>query len=193
MKDPVSPIKIGSIVLSSMPSLAFRFEPVIVKPLARHARSLTMAAMNQPAPPLGPAPGSASGKKEGDISSVFVSLSGAARAPLPPRFRDIKAALVAGHEREVVASWGRLLDGLRAENAVVARKGPTVVPVVEFSRMEEDVRAGKMREEIRKRGVVVVKGVVDEATARGWKGEVEEYVRQNPGTKGELNPILGSP
>jgi hypothetical protein len=39
-------------------------------------------------------------------------------------------------------------------------------------------------EEIRKRGVVVVKGVVPEVEARAYKGEVEEYVRKNPWTKG---------
>jgi hypothetical protein len=41
-------------------------------------------------------------KKEGDIPSVFVSLSGAAAQPLDSRFADLKSRLLAGHEE---ASW----------------------------------------------------------------------------------------
>lgn len=121
-------------------------------------------------------------KKEGDISSVFVSLSGAAREPLPDRFRALKRELVAGHEDAVVRSWGRLLRALRAENEAVERGGPGVIPSVEFGDLEADV--ARLKGEIRKRGAAVVRGVVDEKEARSYKEEVEEYVRKNPSTKG---------
>jgi len=40
-------------------------------------------------------------KKEGDISSVFVSLSGATPTPLPERFTELKRVLIHGNEDPV--------------------------------------------------------------------------------------------
>ncbi|GKT52241.1 uncharacterized protein ColSpa_12422 [Colletotrichum spaethianum] len=120
-------------------------------------------------------------KKEGDISSVFVSLSGAAREPLPDRFRTLKQDLVAGHEDAVVQSWGRLLRALREENETVAAKGPAIIPSVDFRNLDEDV--ARLKGEIRKRGAAVIRGVVDETEARAYKEEIEAYVRKNPSTK----------
>lgn len=126
----------------------------------------------------------AGAKREGDISNSFASLSGTKQAPLPDRYRELKADLVRGREAEVTESWRRLLRELRRENRVVAEKGPAVIPQVSAGQLaagqSEDVRG-----EILKRGVVVVKGVVPEGEARGYKGEVEEYVRKNPHTKGK--------
>lgn len=126
----------------------------------------------------------ASTKREGDISDAFTSLSGTKREPLPDRFRQLKCDLVRGREKEVVAGWGRLLRQLRSENDVIASKGPSVIPQVEFSDFEKGV-AGGLKEEIRKRGAVVVKGVIPEAEARAYKDEIEEYVEKNPSTRGE--------
>ncbi|KAL0938195.1 DUF1479 domain-containing protein [Colletotrichum truncatum] len=120
-------------------------------------------------------------KKEGDISSVFVSLSGETREPLAPRFRVLKQDLVAGHEDAVVKSWGRLLRSLREENEIIAANGPGIIPSIEFSDLKNDLE--RLKGEIKKRGAVVVRGVVDEKEARGYKEEVENYVRKNPSTK----------
>lgn len=127
-------------------------------------------------------------KKEGDISDAFTSLSGAKREPLPDRFRELKCDLVRGREKEIVASWGRLLRQLRRENEIIAKKGPSVIPQVEFSDFEKDVDV--LKEEIRKRGAVVIKGVIPEAEARAYKDEVEEYVKKNPSTRGECLSTL---
>ncbi|KAF4981857.1 hypothetical protein FZEAL_2436 [Fusarium zealandicum] len=120
-------------------------------------------------------------KKEGDISDAFTSLSGAKREPLPDRFRELKCELVRGREKEISASWGRLLRQLRKENEVVANKGPAVIPQVAYSDLDAGVDA--LKEEIRKRGAVVIKGVIPEAEARAYKDEVEEYVKKNPSTR----------
>lgn len=127
-------------------------------------------------------------KKEGDISDAFTSLSGAKREPLPDRFRELKCNLVRGREKEIVASWGRLLRQLKRENEIVAKKGPSVIPQVEFSDFEKDVDV--LKEEIRKRGAVVIKGVIPEAEARAYKDEIEEYVKKNPSTRGECLSTL---
>lgn len=124
-----------------------------------------------------------SSKKEGDISDAFVSLSGAKRDPLPDRFRQLKCDLVRGREAEITESWNRLLRDLRRENHIIAQKGSAVVPQVEFSELEKGI-AG-LKDEIKKRGAIVVRGVVPEAEARAYKEEVEEYVRKNPWTRGK--------
>ncbi len=123
-------------------------------------------------------------KKEGDISDAFVSLSGVKHAPLPDRFRQLKCDLVRGRGSAITQSWLRLLRDLRRENDIIASKGSDVVPQVEFKDLEGGI-AG-LKDEITKRGAVVVRGVVPEAEARAYKEEVEEYVKKNPWTRGTL-------
>ncbi|OAA45422.1 DUF1479 domain protein [Metarhizium rileyi] len=120
-------------------------------------------------------------KKEGDISDAFVSLSGAKRAPLPDRFRKLKCDLIRGREKQIVDSWTRLLRRLKVENDLIARKGSDIIPQVDFA----DLNGGceGLREEIRKRGAVVVRGVIPEREARAYKEEIEEYVKKNPWTR----------
>ncbi|KGQ03000.1 Uncharacterized protein ybiU [Beauveria bassiana D1-5] len=122
-----------------------------------------------------------SSKKEGDISDAFVSLSGVKRDPLPDRFRQLKCDLVRGREKQITESWNRLLRDLKRENETIAQKGSDVVPQIEFANLESGVRG--LEDEIKKRGVVVVRGVVPEAEARAYKEEVEEYVKRNPWTR----------
>jgi len=129
-----------------------------------------MAAMNSP------------GKAEGDISDTFASLSGKQAPPLPDRFRELKLRLVDGHEEAVIASWKRLLAILKQENELIARTGPAIIPEVRFSHLHDDLRS--LKPEIKKRGVAVIRGVIPEEEARSYKFEIEEYVRQNPHTRG---------
>ncbi|KAM4065721.1 hypothetical protein HRG_010563 [Hirsutella rhossiliensis] len=122
-----------------------------------------------------------SSKKEGDISDAFVSLSGAERAPLPDRYRQLKCDLVRGREDKLVESWSRLLRQLKRENDIIAAKGSDVIPQVDFA----DLEAGceRLKGEIKKRGALVVRGVIPEDEARGYKDEIEDYVRKNPHTR----------
>lgn len=125
-------------------------------------------------------------KKEGDISDVFVSLSGAKPTPLPDRFADIKRNLIRGHEEAVQASFTRLINRLALENPKVAKLGPKIIPSVEFKDvLEKNVSEQQLRD-MRGKGAFVIRGVVDEKVARAYKEEVEEYVKLNPSTKGML-------
>ncbi|KAL1846025.1 hypothetical protein VTK73DRAFT_376 [Phialemonium thermophilum] len=126
--------------------------------------------------------GAVSAKKEGDISDSFASLSGLDPEPLPDRFRQLKLSLVRGRETQITRSWEKLLARLREENDVVAREGPAVIPEVQFSNLDADL--ARLKDTIHKRGAAVVKGVIPEAEARAYKAEIEEYVRQNPSTRG---------
>jgi len=124
-------------------------------------------------------------RKEGDISSVFLSLSGVKPAPLDERFATIKKKLIQGHEEQVVASWKRLLTDLKKETDVIAKYGPAIIPQVLFEDL--DTLPADTAAEIRKRGVAVIKNVVPQEEARGYKSMVEDYVKLNPWTKGSSN------
>lgn len=120
---------------------------------------------------------------EGDISSVFASLSGTKARPLDPRFADIKLGLIAGHEDEIVASWKRLLLILRDEIEMIATGGPKVIPDIPFGNISSAAAVASFAPELKKRGVAVIRGVVSEDTALGWKEGIKRYVRANPQTK----------
>jgi hypothetical protein len=97
-------------------------------------------------------------KKEGDISSVFVSLSGATPTPLPERFTELKRVLIHGNEDRVLASWQRLLKQLAHENELVALHGPNIIPQIDYADLSKPSK--EFLSHVKKRGVAVVRGVV---------------------------------
>lgn len=123
-------------------------------------------------------------KAAGDISSVFPSLSGVDSPPLPPRFADLKRRLIQGHEDRVRDSWHRLLADLRKEVDLIEALGSKVIPELEFRDMHDMVKRTEFRDGLRKRGVGLIRGVVSEREALGWKELVKRYVQTNPSTKG---------
>ncbi|KAJ9416935.1 hypothetical protein FOXG_12918 [Fusarium oxysporum f. sp. lycopersici 4287] len=140
------------------------------------------ASLAKPSPPvLRRCMTSLASKKEGDISDAFTSLSGAQREPLPDRYRQLKLNLLQGREDRIVQSWKKLLRELKRENEIVAKKGPGVIPQIDFKDLEKS--SDGLRKEVKKRGVVVVRGVIPEGEARAYKAEVEEYVAKNPSTR----------
>lgn len=122
-------------------------------------------------------------KREGDISDTFASLSKNTPPPLPERFRQLKLDLTRQHSRALIASWNRLLAALRRENELISRSGPSIIPSVQFTpNLTSDL--GSLKQEIQKRGVAVIRNVIPADEARSFKFEIEEYVRQNPSTRG---------
>lgn len=127
-------------------------------------------------------------RKEGDISSVFVSLSSKEEAaPLDERFAAQKKRLLAERGEDIKKSWDRLLNRLREEIGTIERHGPNIVPSIDFKDIH--VAPEEFQRELRKRGVAVVRGVIPQDEARGYKEAIEAYARANPGTKGVLDPI----
>ncbi|KAF2820400.1 DUF1479-domain-containing protein [Ophiobolus disseminans] len=120
-------------------------------------------------------------KRAGDISDAFVSLSGQKFEPLTSEYADLKGRLIKGRESEVRESWERLLRDLRKEIPLIVELGSDVIPEIEFK--DIDNTPDTFSNELRKRGVAVVRGVVPETEALQWKEELKEYIRQNPQTK----------
>ena len=125
-------------------------------------------------------------KAAGDISSVFPSLKpGSDPVPLPPRFAELKRRLIRGHEDRVLDSWYRLLADLRKETEVVKALGSSVIPEIAFNDMHNMGKRTEFRDQLHKRGVAIVRGVVSEQEALGWKELLRRYIQTNPSTKGQ--------
>ncbi|CAE6467323.1 unnamed protein product [Rhizoctonia solani] len=123
-------------------------------------------------------------KQEGDISAAFPSLSGVVHDSLPPRFSQLKKDLLPTTESRdrLVAGWIDLLGALREGVTELQAKGNEAIPEVSYAEIE---RGGKSwKDEVRKRGSVVVRDVVEDGEAVGWKQQVLEYVKENPQVKG---------
>jgi hypothetical protein len=121
-------------------------------------------------------------KEEGDISSVFVSLSGKAPPPLPQRFAEVKKELATGHEEQLTTSWRILLKQIKKEIKIISSSGTAVIPSINFGDLDSNLE--DFYKDLRRRGVAVVRGVVPKEEARAYKEETERYVRANPSTKG---------
>jgi hypothetical protein len=121
-------------------------------------------------------------KRAGDISDAFASLSGQKFVPLAPEYADLKSRLINGHENEVRESWDRLLRHLREEIPLIVELGSKVIPEIDFKDLDHASEA--FSNDLRERGVAVVRGVVSEDEALQWKEDLREYIRQNPQTKG---------
>ncbi|KAI9810600.1 MAG: hypothetical protein M1827_006162 [Pycnora praestabilis] len=124
---------------------------------------------------------SVAAKKEGDISSVFVSLSGQQFEPLPKRFAELKERLIQGHEDRLWNSWQRLLNVLREEVATIEQLGSSIIPQIDF----QDLRnpSESFKSEHKKRGVAVIRSVLPVQMALEYKEHIREYLRMNPQTK----------
>ncbi|CAK9782520.1 DUF1479-domain-containing protein [Cutaneotrichosporon oleaginosum] len=113
-------------------------------------------------------------KRTGDIGSVFAQFSG---GTLPPHFARLKRELVPpGREEAVIASWHRLLARLHDVTAEIEAKGSDLIPEVQFAELDDI--APEVEDEVRARGMVVVRGVTD--TDLG--AQLRSYVRSNPVT-----------
>jgi len=122
-------------------------------------------------------------RKEGDISSVFASLSGAEATPLPGRFADIKTAIIRNNESRIQDSWSRLLKALRSEIQHIASAGSNIIPSIDFNQIGNNSHTQSFGNGLRKRGAAIVRGVIAEDVALAWKKEIKEYIKKNPQTK----------
>ena len=138
------------------------------------------------------APATHEAKAAGNISSVFPSLSGKESPPLAPRFADLKRHLIQGHEEQVQESWHRLLADLRQETGVIRDAGSSIIPEISFSDVKYDniPKMTEFRDKLRKRGVAIVRGVVSEQEALGWKELIKRYIQLNPSVTGKESPLF---
>ena len=124
-------------------------------------------------------------KAAGDISSVFPSLKpGEEPPPLPQRFAALKRHLIQGYEDQLSESWFRLLAELRQDIESIKELGSKIIPEISYKDLYDIGKRTKFRDQLHKRGVAVVRGVVSEREASGWGELLQRYIRDNPSTKG---------
>ena len=81
-------------------------------------------------------------------------------------------------------SWHRLLADLVCEINVIKALGSKVIPELEFKDLHNVEKRTTFRDGLRKRGVGLIRGVVSEREALGWKELVKRYIQTNPSTIG---------
>lgn len=144
-----------------------------MRSIIRHltSRATSMSSMMQ-----------SKGKPEGDISSVFASLSGDdMNKPLEGRFAQLKEEIIGKNEEELKDSWYRLLDALKGEISKISSSGSSIIPQIDYN--DIDHLSKDICDEIRTRGVMVIRGVLPKTDALKLKSDVKKYIANNPHTK----------
>ncbi|KAI1335340.1 DUF1479-domain-containing protein [Xylariaceae sp. FL0016] len=102
---------------------------------------------------------------------------------LEERFSKLKQSIIKQEDQDrVVASYTRLIEELRAEAERIAQQGPASIPEISFSDLgaHPDGLPAGLEERVRRTGCLIVRGVVDEATASGWEAELKAYTKAHP-------------
>ncbi|EED82307.1 predicted protein [Postia placenta Mad-698-R] len=145
-----------------------------------HPRSLLYATVSQAAAQVGKAHlevgSTLANRKEGTIMDVFTSFSGKP-VILPDRFAALKRQICTGPDK-MIHPWQGLLRELEGAVEEIAEKGGNLIPQVSYSDVERGLTEAQVKD-IKKRGVVIVKGGVPEEEAPGWKKSIKSYVRTN--------------
>ncbi|KAL7315823.1 hypothetical protein PS15m_004994 [Mucor circinelloides] len=121
-------------------------------------------------------------KPKGDISSVFSHLGGK-ETQLDPRLLALKKEIAPKDPSILNAAYQRLLASFEQETPEIKEKGSSIVPQVEFEEIQ--VNNGRfpanIEAEIRRRGCVVIRNVIPEQEARGYKNQIKSYIANHPG------------
>ncbi|KAJ6474937.1 hypothetical protein C8R45DRAFT_935470 [Mycena sanguinolenta] len=114
-------------------------------------------------------------------------------AQLPPRFAVIKHMIASTNpnfEQHLMKAWKEVLAELDKVTKIIAKEGATVklsplllyIPQVSFADLNKLSEA--QITDIKRKGTVVIKDVVDDDQARAWKTSLEEFVKANPHAEG---------
>lgn len=122
----------------------------------------------------------AKARAAGDISTAFDSVWDK-NNKLDDSYIEIKKKLVKDPSA-LKESWVRLKKALAEGIEEIKRKGNAVIPQIDFKNLE--TLSETQRNEIMKRGCVVIRDTVPRQDAEALKQEVIEYIERNPNTKG---------
>ncbi|KAI8337768.1 hypothetical protein BC941DRAFT_426130 [Chlamydoabsidia padenii] len=121
---------------------------------------------------------SAKPRNKGNISSVFAQL-GASTSTLDPRYQSLKQEIAPKGSGILQDAYHRLLNSIEKEKQEIQEKGSAVVPEVSMDAIKNN--GGRIPDDvaalIKKRGALVVRGLVDRQVAMGYKKDIEEYIK----------------
>ncbi|ORZ12250.1 hypothetical protein BCR42DRAFT_356239 [Absidia repens] len=119
-------------------------------------------------------------KAKGNISSVFASL-GASKSSLEPRFVTLKEEITPEDPDVLQASFDRLLASFGKEKEEIKQKGSAVVPEIHIDDIKNN--GGSLPEDVaacvRKRGALVVRGLIDRKEAQDYKTQIKAYINDH--------------
>ncbi|TFK91415.1 DUF1479-domain-containing protein [Polyporus arcularius HHB13444] len=101
--------------------------------------------------------------------------------PLPPRFVDLKKEIAASYpdfEANVTKAWGEILAEAEKITKEIASQGSQGVPEIKFDELGS--LSDELVADIRRKGCLVIRDVVDDEEARTWQAWLREYVSKNP-------------
>ncbi|CCC14950.1 hypothetical protein SMACR_09161 [Sordaria macrospora] len=111
-----------------------------------------------------------------DMEPPVLSFYGTEPVPLPSRFAQIKRSLVAGHEKELEASWARLIAALRDEVDNIASRGSSITPSIDFTNISNPSKKSDFARDLKRYGLGVIRGVVPHADAQKAIDETVKYL-----------------
>ncbi|KAJ6596182.1 hypothetical protein DFH09DRAFT_1134322 [Mycena vulgaris] len=111
---------------------------------------------------------------------------------MPPRFVEIKRAIAAQNpnfEQNLSKAWTEVLAELEQVTKTIAKEGSAYIPQVSFADLDKSSEA--QIADIKRKGTVVIRDVVDDAQAQGWdlplpqwRDSFEEFIKANPQAEG---------
>ncbi|KAI1812707.1 hypothetical protein GGS20DRAFT_578120 [Poronia punctata] len=106
-----------------------------------------------------------------------LSFYGTRPVPLPSRFASLKKRLVAGHEAELEASWGRLITALREEVKYIDEHRTELIPSIDFTEINDRSKTGAFEASLKRHGIGVIRGVIPQEDANKWVEETKQYLK----------------
>ncbi|KAF8207015.1 hypothetical protein K438DRAFT_1917503 [Mycena galopus ATCC 62051] len=104
---------------------------------------------------------------------------------LPPHFTEIKREIAATNpnfEQDLTRAWKEVLVQLEEVTKTIAKEGSAYIPQVSFADLDKLSEA--QIADIKRKGTVVIKDVVEDDQARAWKTSLEEFIKANPQSDG---------
>ncbi|SPO21918.1 related to DUF1479 domain protein [Ustilago trichophora] len=159
----------------------------ILNPSLDTTTSSTPSTPTPPFPSTTPSKTSKAAKAEGSIASVFATLSGGTlEDALPDRFAQLKRSLISSpaHAEHLKRTWRDVLSSLSQRVEETAALGGSCIPEVEFP---SGGKVGKLEEwtdkntfeNIKDRGVAVIRNVIPSSQVLQWKEEIQSYAKLN--------------
>lgn len=103
--------------------------------------------------------------------------------PLPSRFLQLKREIISMTTGEhLISAWGDLLQEVAKRTDEIIQQGHDSIPQVNFSDL--DALSSEQIDAIKRRGSVVIRGVVDPTEAAQWKSDLVEFINNNPHSPG---------
>ncbi|WRT65657.1 uncharacterized protein IL334_002602 [Kwoniella shivajii] len=124
-------------------------------------------------------------RQEGDISSVFASLSGEKAKALPERFADLKRHIIGdeANQQALISSWTSLTKRLRQAAVEIEKKKQDCIPQITYDEFISSPSSSTI-EAIKRAGSLILKNVIPEETVVEWLKDTKAYIKANPDVKG---------